>query len=1015
MIGEIGNFKMKKLLLILSCIPLVGFSQSKYGADEPKCKENLAMFREYYKQKNYDDAYNPWRWAYVNCPESSGNIFKNAPKILKAKMKADKTNKSAYIDTLMMVFDDRIKYFGKEGYVLGIKGYELIGVDKSRSEEALGYLKRSIELEGNNASVQAVFGYMKAIVNLEKSGIKEKSDVIEAYSVVSEVIDYNIINETKMAVYFVKYSEKVEALFTPYDIREIVEDDVEIEDEIEIEDTESDEDVEIEIEEEDDEEFFMVVENMPEFPGGDLGLMKYIQKNVKYPAIAKEYNITGKVYVSFIVDKKGSVTNVKIVRGVDKNLDAEAMRVVKSLPKYKPGKQRGESVRVMFTIPINFTLNNNDKVYGDCVNGYGTTIYELGGKYEGEWQDNLYNGQGTYTYPSGSKYVGKWKDHKKHGYGKYINPSGDTYIGNWSNGLKNGEGIKTYTAGGIKKYEGEWKENTWHGNGVATYVSGEIKKGRWKHNILVGEWEEIPSVSSPAILTVTDLQFQDANQNDLLEANESSSVSFKLKNIGKGTAYAIEINIKEKSSVNGLEYLKEFQIKSLRYNDDEIITIPITATNNLSSGQASFTIEISEGNGFDANPINISFNTQKFQAPNVEIVDYQFSSEEGVIRSMLEVNLQFAVQNTGKGEAEDISVIMKIPNNVFAANEVDYKIASLKPGEKRILNFSFFTNKRFRSDVLDVIADVSEKYNKYSNDLTMSVKMEQEISTSTKLNIESEYNQDTEVIKRFSLTSHVDKNIPTNIKVNNRFALVIGNEDYKSKQSTLSSEQNVDYAVNDATIFKKYCLNTLGVKEENMFDLINATAGEMSQEIDLISKIIKKLGNKAELIVYYAGHGYPDELTKVPYLIPVDVSAANLTTAIKLDDFYQKLANTNASKITIFLDACFTGGGRNSGLIASRGVTVKPKEGSLSGNIVVFSASSAEQSSLPYHDEGHGMFTYFLLKKFQESKGDVTLGELSEYLNQNVPIKSLRVNQKEQDPKVNISSKVINDWRNWKF
>ncbi|MAW21173.1 MAG: energy transducer TonB [Flavobacteriales bacterium] len=143
----------------------------------------------------------------------------------------------------------------------------------------------------------------------------------------------------------------------PPEIIEIIEDDEEIENELEVEDTESDEDIEIEIEEEDDDEFFMVVENMPEFPGGDLGLMKYIQKNVKYPAIAKEYNITGKVYVSFIVDKTGSVTNVKVVRGVDKNLDAEAVRVVKSLPKYKPGKQRGKAVRVMFTIPINFTLN----------------------------------------------------------------------------------------------------------------------------------------------------------------------------------------------------------------------------------------------------------------------------------------------------------------------------------------------------------------------------------------------------------------------------------------------------------------------------------------------------------------------------------------------------------------------------------------------------------------------------------------------------------------------------------
>ena len=142
----------------------------------------------------------------------------------------------------------------------------------------------------------------------------------------------------------------------PPEIIEIVEDEVEIEKELEIEETETDEDEIIEIEE-DDEEFFMVVENMPEFPGGDLGLMKFIQKNVRYPAIAKEYNISGNVYVSLIVDKKWNVTNVKIVRGVDKNLDAEAVRVVSSLPKYKPGKQRGKAVRVMFTIPINFTLN----------------------------------------------------------------------------------------------------------------------------------------------------------------------------------------------------------------------------------------------------------------------------------------------------------------------------------------------------------------------------------------------------------------------------------------------------------------------------------------------------------------------------------------------------------------------------------------------------------------------------------------------------------------------------------
>ena len=263
--------------------------------------------------------------------------------------------------------------------------------------------------------------------------------------------------------------------------------------------------------------------------------------------------------------------------------------------------------------------------------------------------------------------------------------------------------------------------------------------------------------------------------------------------------------------------------------------------------------------------------------------------------------------------------------------------------------------------------------------------------------------------------SFVDSNIPENKKINNRYALVIGNEDYSSYQRTLNSEQNVDYAENDATIFKQYCLKTLGVKQDNMHFLLNATAGQMSQEIDLVSKIVSKLGPDAELIVYYAGHGYPDELTKVPYLIPVDVSASNLSSALKLSDLYSKLSDTKASKVTIFLDACFTGGGRTSGLVASRGVKVRPKEGSLSGNLIVFSASSGDQSSLPYHKEAHGMFTYHVLKKLQESEGNVSMGELSDYLVDSVSIRSLKENEKEQDPNVNISQEVIDDWINWKF
>tara|TARA_Y100000815_G_C13183807_1_gene440326 strand:- start:1 stop:654 length:654 start_codon:yes stop_codon:yes gene_type:complete len=144
----------------------------------------------------------------------------------------------------------------------------------------------------------------------------------------------------------------------PPEIIEIVEDEVEIENELEVEDTDTDENEFIEQEEEDDsDEVFMVVEQMPVFPGGDLGLMKFIQKTTKYPPIAKENDITGKVYVTYVVNKKGKVTSVKVVRGVDKYLDAEAVRVVKLLPYTTAGKQRGKPVNVQYTIPINFTLN----------------------------------------------------------------------------------------------------------------------------------------------------------------------------------------------------------------------------------------------------------------------------------------------------------------------------------------------------------------------------------------------------------------------------------------------------------------------------------------------------------------------------------------------------------------------------------------------------------------------------------------------------------------------------------
>lgn len=151
------------------------------------------------------------------------------------------------------------------------------------------------------------------------------------------------------------------------DLIDIVEDDTNIDEDLEILDAEDQSENKVienitdigtyEGEDTGETEVFHVVEDMPSFPGGNVS--KWIAKNVKYPVLAMENGIQGKVFIQFVIERDGSITDVKVARGVDASLDKEAVRVVQSMPKWKPGKQRGKPVRVAYTLPINFQLSNN--------------------------------------------------------------------------------------------------------------------------------------------------------------------------------------------------------------------------------------------------------------------------------------------------------------------------------------------------------------------------------------------------------------------------------------------------------------------------------------------------------------------------------------------------------------------------------------------------------------------------------------------------------------------------------
>lgn len=255
-------------------------------------------------------------------------------------------------------------------------------------------------------------------------------------------------------------------------------------------------------------------------------------------------------------------------------------------------------------------------------------------------------------------------------------------------------------------------------------------------------------------------------------------------------------------------------------------------------------------------------------------------------------------------------------------------------------------------------------------------------------------------------TSDVDENIPENPTTNNKtFAVVIANQNY-------TNVAGVPLALNDGLAFSKYCEKTLGMPAENVRYYADASYGTMLRAIRDIKNIANAFNGDINIVFYYAGHGIPNEATKDAYLLPTDADGTQTEGCYSLNKLYTELGSTKAKEIVVFLDACFSGSKREEGMLASaRGVALKAKQEDPRGNMVVFSAASGDETAFPYSAKGHGLFTYYLLKKLQESKGDVNLGELSDYISENVKQQSVVINRKVQTPTATPSTWIATGWK----
>lgn len=260
------------------------------------------------------------------------------------------------------------------------------------------------------------------------------------------------------------------------------------------------------------------------------------------------------------------------------------------------------------------------------------------------------------------------------------------------------------------------------------------------------------------------------------------------------------------------------------------------------------------------------------------------------------------------------------------------------------------------------------------------------------------------------LTSDVDKDLPKTNRVNeSTFALIIANENYQE-------EVPVEYAGNDGEAFKMYCQQVLGIPEENINMRKDATLNNMLAALDWVNMVAKAFSGEAKVIFFYAGHGVPDEATGAAYLLPVDGIGRNLRTGYSLTELYKQLGALPVKNVTVFMDACFSGAKRGNGMLASaRGVAIKAKQQEPQGKMVVLSAAQSDETAYPYKEKQHGLFTYYLLKKLQESRGDCTMQELSDYVKTQVSRRSVILNQKSQTPSIGSSTALGDAWKDLKL
>jgi hypothetical protein len=527
----------------------------------------------------------------------------------------------------------------------------------------------------------------------------------------------------------------------------------------------------------------------------------------------------------------------------------------------------------------------------------------------------------------------------------------------------------------------------------------------------------------PPIL-YADMSFADANNNNILEAEETATLTIDISNKGKGPAQSVVVSLTDLSHDPAL-IIGNAQTIPFIYPDQKVrVTIPIRAGMDIGSGQKKLVINIRENFGYDMDPAYLLLNTLAFREPKLvfsglSIIDAGPGTvaikEDGKLQAGEQVKVKITIQNIGQSPSVKtrFTVISTDPN-IYIENG-NGEVGNLGIGEISDIWITLSPNKRvITKDNLPVSLTLTNSVNRGGlTEFPLPLLLEQKPPEPVIVKVNPDIDKLTREVTRFEVFSpkittsfaniiDIRQVAPTRSKRRNAVAIVIGIEQYDHFVPA-------PYAENDATIIGEYFKDALGIDKVYIYKSKDVTGYFFDNIFDPDNGELQKAIEKGvtDLFVFYSGHGIPSKDGTKVYLMPSDARIEAIDRqGYEINKFYDDLKALKARSVTIFMDACFSGVSRNSeaykaeNLVAMKGIKIRPVVGQpweTDPDFTLFSSSDFDQTSLAFDPSETGLFTYFLCAGLQgkaDLDGDliVTSGELEQYVIKNVQETSVKIN-----------------------